>query len=59
MSEVAVQLAPIRDLTEFEEKHSLLAWLSSCDHKQIGVLYLLTALGFFIVGVCAALFMRI
>jgi cytochrome c oxidase subunit 1/cytochrome c oxidase subunit I+III len=59
MSEVAVQLAPIRDLTEFEEKHSLLAWLSSCDHKQIGVLYLLTALGFFIVGGCEALFMRI
>jgi heme/copper-type cytochrome/quinol oxidase subunit 1 len=59
MSEIAVRPGPIRDLTDFEEKHSLLAWLSSCDHKQIGVLYLLTALGFFIVGGCEALFMRI
>jgi cytochrome c oxidase subunit I len=59
MSELAVRPGPIRDLTDFEEKHSLLAWLSSCDHKQIGVLYLLTALGFFIVGGCEALFMRI
>ncbi|MGC1424905.1 MAG: cytochrome c oxidase subunit I [Terracidiphilus sp.] len=59
MSEIAVQPSPIENLAEFENKHSLLAWLSSCDHKQIGVLYLLTALGFFVVGGCEALFMRI
>jgi cytochrome c oxidase subunit I len=59
MSEIAVRPGPIRDLKEFEEKRSMLAWLSSCDHKQLGILYMLTALGFFIVGGCEALFMRI
>lgn len=37
----------------------LLAWVASVDHKQIGILYLLTALFFFLLGGLEALLMRI
>ncbi len=59
MSEVAVLPRPMRELRAFEEENTILSWLASCDHKQLGILYLLTALGFFIVAGCEALFMRI
>jgi len=36
----------------------LLSWLSSVDHKEIGIMYLFTALFFFILGGGAALLMR-
>ena len=39
--------------------HYRLAWLSTVDHKRIAVLYLLTALFFFVVAGVEALFMRI
>lgn len=39
-------------------KNSLLAWFSTIDHKKIGILYLLAALLFFIVGGSEALLMR-
>jgi cytochrome c oxidase subunit I len=39
--------------------HYRLAWLSTVDHKRIAVLYLLTALFFFVVAGLEALFMRI
>ncbi|HME88857.1 MAG TPA: cytochrome c oxidase subunit I [Chthoniobacterales bacterium] len=39
--------------------HYRLAWLSSVDHKRIAVLYLLTALFFFVIGGVEALFMRL
>jgi cytochrome c oxidase subunit I len=35
------------------------AWVASIDHKQIGILYILSALVFFLVGVGEALAMRI
>ncbi len=59
MSELAVRPATIEDLKEFEGKGTLLSWLSTCDHKQIGILYLITALGFFLVAGCEALVMRL
>ncbi len=59
MSEIAVRPEPIAELAAFEDKGTLLAWVSSCDHKQLGILYLLTALGFFIIGGCEALVMRL
>ena len=49
----------MEELERFEQTAGMLSWLSSCDHKQIGILYLLTALGFFIVGGCEALLMRL
>jgi cytochrome c oxidase subunit 1/cytochrome c oxidase subunit I+III len=39
--------------------HYRLAWLSTVDHKRIAVLYLLTALFFFVIGGVEALFMRL
>jgi cytochrome c oxidase subunit 1/cytochrome c oxidase subunit I+III len=39
--------------------HYRLAWLSTVDHKRIGVLYLLTGLFFFVVGGVEALLMRL
>lgn len=39
--------------------HYRLAWLSTVDHKRIGVLYMLTALVFFIIGGVEALFIRL
>ena len=39
--------------------HYRLAWLSTVDHKRIAVLYLLTALFFFVVAGVEALFMRL
>jgi cytochrome c oxidase subunit I len=35
-----------------------LSWLSSIDHKQIGILYIVTSLLFFLVGVAEAMIMR-
>ena len=39
--------------------HYRLAWLSTVDHKRIAVLYMLTALVFFIIGGTEALFIRL
>jgi cytochrome c oxidase subunit I len=39
--------------------HYRLAWLSTVDHKRIAVLYLVTALVFFVIGGVEALFMRL
>ncbi|HET9366806.1 MAG TPA: cytochrome c oxidase subunit I [Candidatus Udaeobacter sp.] len=39
--------------------HYRLAWLSTVDHKRIGVLYMLTALVFFIIGGVESLFIRL
>ncbi|PTX91036.1 cytochrome c oxidase subunit I [Opitutus sp. ER46] len=42
-----------------EHAHWKLAWLSTVDHKRIGILYLLFALLFFVVGGLEALFIRL
>ena len=36
----------------------ILAWVTTTDHKRIGILYLFTSLAFFAVGGIMALFMR-
>ncbi len=59
MSEVVVTPQSMQELERFEKTAGMLSWLSSCDHKQIGILYLLTAVVFFIVGGCEALVMRL
>src|SRR5918911_4724686 len=35
-----------------------LAWVTTVDHKRIGALYLLTALGFFLIGGAEAMLIR-
>jgi cytochrome c oxidase subunit I len=53
--------ATFRDaiLDPAKRAHYRLAWLSTVDHKRIAVLYLLTALFFFVVAGVEALFMRL
>jgi len=40
-------------------EHWTMKWLSTVDHKQIGMLYLVTALGFFVIGGVEALLIRL
>jgi cytochrome c oxidase subunit I len=46
-------------LDSAKRRHYQLAWLSTVDHKRVGVLYMLTGLVFFIVGGVEALFIRL
>jgi len=39
--------------------NGLLQWISSVDHKQIGIMYLWTAMIFFVIGFVEAMMMRI
>ena len=50
---------PATLLDPAEHWHHRLAWLSTVDHKRIGVLYLLTGLFFFVVGGLEALVLRV
>jgi cytochrome c oxidase subunit 1/cytochrome c oxidase subunit I+III len=54
-------MAIFRDavLDPAKRAHYRLAWLSTVDHKRIAVLYLVTALVFFVIGGVEALFMRL
>ena len=58
MSEQPSAASPtsIRDIEEYK---GLLSWVSSVDHKQIGILYLLGSLFFFLFGLSEAVAMRI
>src|SRR6516165_817862 len=57
----ATTIAEFREtvLDSAKRRHYQLAWLSTVDHKRIAVLYLLTALFFFVIGGVEALFMRL
>ena len=52
-------IAEFRDavLDPAKRAHYRLAWLSTVDHKRIAVLYMLTALVFFVIAGVEALFM--
>src|ERR1700726_4431199 len=47
------------DERELSTGSSLLGWFSSVDHKQIGILYICTALLFLLIGGLEALAIRI
>jgi len=46
-------------LDDIGPRHGLLAWITSTDHKRVGVLYLYSTLTFFAVGVLLGLLMRL
>jgi len=46
-------------LADVPEYHGLWSWLSSVDHKQIGIMYILSALFFFLAGLTLAIIIRI
>ena len=52
-------LAPVAAAaTEPPRRSTLLTWVTTTDHKRIGILYLVTAFGFFFVGGLLALVIR-
>lgn len=57
MATIAEQQTPARSATS--EPSGLLSWLTTVDHKRIGILYLVTTAGFFGLGGLEALVMRI
>jgi cytochrome c oxidase subunit 1/cytochrome c oxidase subunit I+III len=59
MNEAVTAVAPGDILSPDERQHYRLAWLSTVDHKRIGILYLITALVFFVLGGIEALLIRI
>ena len=58
MSDIDIVPAQIEKLERFEEHAGMLTWVSSVDHKQIAVMYMLTSLFFFLIGGVEALLMR-
>jgi cytochrome c oxidase subunit I len=58
MSDLALTSKKARGVLLPEEYHGLLSWLSSVDHKQVGILYFMATLVFFLVGGIEAMFIR-
>jgi cytochrome c oxidase subunit 1/cytochrome c oxidase subunit I+III len=59
MSEMALTSAAIEAPLAESTQRGLYSWVATVDHKRVGILYLLTALFFFVVGGLEALLMRI
>ena len=51
--------SPPTSLAEVKEYQGLLSWVTSIDHKQIGILYIAASLFFFFIAVGEAMLMRI
>jgi len=56
-SEISTSKKP-GSILEVREYKGLLSWLSSVDHKQIGIMYITTSLLFFLAAVSLAMIMR-
>ena len=59
MNEIATVLDRAGILTPEQREHWKMAWLSTVDHKRIGILYMVTGLVFFIFGGVEALLIRL
>jgi len=59
MSDLTTALARAGLLTVEQRQHWRMAWLSTVDHKRIGILYMVTALAFFVLGGVEALLIRL
>lgn len=61
MSEINIPLVPekTKALPRLGESEGLLSWVASVDHKQIGIMYILSAVVFFIIGGLEAGLMRL
>jgi len=59
MKEAAIPEALGGESFEFEAHEGWLSWVASVDHKQLGIMYLLGALIFFLAGGVLALVMRV
>src|SRR5205807_3424436 len=61
--QMSIATAPTPERTErlehiWEERPGVLGWLTTVDHKRIGLLYLFASLGFFAAGGVEALLIR-
>ena len=59
MNEIATVLQRTGLLSPEEREHWKMAWLSTVDHKRIGILYMVTGLVFFVIGGVEALLIRL
>ncbi|HEY9676456.1 MAG TPA: cytochrome c oxidase subunit I [Drouetiella sp.] len=50
---------PVNWLRDVPEYQGILSWLTSIDHKQLGILYILSAFAFLVVGAFLGLLIRI
>ena len=51
-------LSPTYVHSDYGSENKVWSWLTTVDHKRIGILYLFTALAWFAVGGCEAVIMR-
>ena len=58
MNRESAALKKAWSIFEVKEYKGLLSWLSSVDHKQIGIMYFVTSLTFFLAAVSLAMIMR-
>lgn len=59
MSHELQSIRTINSLADIPEYRGLWSWVTSVDHKQIGILYIVSALFFFLLGLILAVIMRI
>ena len=59
MNEIATVLDRAGILSPEQREHWKMAWLSTVDHKRIGILYMVTGLVFFVFGGIEALLIRL
>lgn len=59
MTDVPLVPEIARPLPKLTESEGLLAWLASVDHKQIGIMYIVSSIFFLVVGGLEALLIRI
>src|SRR5690348_15717303 len=59
MSDVPLVPERTQPLPRPGSKEGLLSWVAALDHKLIGLMYIITAIGFFVVGGVEAGIMRI
>jgi cytochrome c oxidase subunit 1/cytochrome c oxidase subunit I+III len=59
MSEAAKSHGTLTSLADIKEYRGVLSWVASIDHKQIGIMYILSGFFFLLVGVAEAMIMRV
>ena len=59
MSEAAKSHGTPTSLADIKEYRGVLSWVASIDHKQIGIMYILSGFFFLLVGVAEAMIMRV
>ncbi|MCZ7570063.1 MAG: cytochrome c oxidase subunit I [Ardenticatenaceae bacterium] len=59
MSEIPLVPEPTSPLPALGASEGLLSWVASVDHKQIGIMYIVTAFFFFLVGGVESLLLRV